>query len=507
MSINNIIDSFYHVFVKIKDLYGKIKTDNSHEIWTLISTLLHENSSIVTQIYKKARTESNIREIVLNYTDKEEKLLKQIETEENVIFKLSLMVTVLHQILYNLMSTKDHYMMILDGQKEMIVLKKDIKYYVHVSDKLEKNIFFHAYILVIALESLFDTSFYLGADFEYTGIDPVYKRKKIQLAQLNFEHNTDSRSMIMIVSPSELEPTVMKNFIRLVMCNHRIKKILHGSDALDIPYLYEQMLENNPTKITKFTRGLIDTRFLCEYYKINKGEPDHKCSIYDALLYFKTVSPEKFEELNRIVDEEMPYKHDVTWNIYRLSTAHVKYALYDVIFLKYFYYSIIRMATEESSDMLEQKVIIELYKKVLFELTQFVYLDNNKIVFVKAKCKEEIDPINNYMVRHPRKILKLIDIYNQISKKLITVDPKVEIDKIFNVNHFKRMIEIIIKKIVYTLATRKFTIYKDKTTVWSSKLDNSYLFEFFDEMNYLYLGQMFRELEKILDTRLKILFT
>lgn len=505
-NITSVIDSFHTVFMKVVELWKKLGSDNGPEIWKNICEIIHENHTVITQIYKKVRNEKLIKETKLNYSDTEQHILSRINTEANHLVKLGLMVTVTHQIMYKVMNLPSNFDMEFNGRTEMIGLDRDITYAVHVADKLEKNILFHAYILIIALESVFDTKFYLGADFEYTGLDPVYKRKKIQLAQLNFEHKTDPRSAIWIVGPSELDPVIMKNFVRLIMCNKRIRKILHGSDALDIPYIYEQMLENNPTKIIKFTDGLIDTRFLCEYYKINKGAPDHKCQIYDALLYFDTIDQAKYTELNNIVEEELTYKHDVMWNIYKLSTAHIRYALYDVLFLKYFYYGIIRKAALDGTNVQEQKNIIILYKNVIYELTQFVYLDNNKIVFVKTKCKEEIDPVNNYMVRKNSRVLKLVDIANQIGKEITTTNPYVELDKLLKVNHFKKILEIIIKKIIYTLVSRNYVIYKDKMNIWPDKLSNEYLFGFFDERQYVYLGKMFREIEKILSLKLKLLF-
>ncbi len=508
MSINTVMDSFQHVFVTIKNLYDELNTTNKNEIWTKISIILHENNSLIAQIYKKVRKDPLIGKTKLKYNDKTEDLFNQTKTEKNSIIKLGLMTTVLHQILYHLMSIDEHCEMIMDGQSEMRILKKDIKYYVHLSNKIEKNIFFHAYILIISLESLFNSHLYVGIDFEYSGMDPVYKRKKIQLAQLNFEHDADLKSMIMIISPNELDPIIMKNFIRLIVCNGRIKKILHGSDALDILYLYEEMLENNPTKIKKFTRGLIDTRFLCEYYKLTKNDAsNHKCYIYKALSYFGVVSPEKDAQLEKFLEEDLPPLHDLNWNIYQLTKQQILYAQYNVIFLKYFYYAIIHLATEDSVDPLVKKDIIELYKKVLFELIQLVYLDRKGVVDIGSKCKAEVDPINNYMIRHQGKILKLIDAHNEISKNLITANPKVEIDTIIKVNYFRGLVTNIIKKMVYTSAARNFTIYKDKSTVWSNGLDNAYLFEFFEENNYPYLGKMFKESEKILDQRLKMLFT
>lgn len=522
MSTIDNIDSLYELYKDIIKLYSELDKDNKVTIWEKISLLMHTQSNVFVNIYRKLRHDSTRREITIPYKDKLSDLNTQIETETNLIMKISLIIAVLHQIVYNLLSGENNYKLLLDGQSEMIVLKKKIKYYISISDKVEKNIFFHAFILLIAVESLFNTHFYVGLDFEYTGIDPVYKRKKIQLAQMNFEHNTDLRSIIMIVSPDSLnksEPItnnigiMMKNFVRLIMCNGHIKKILHGSDALDIPYIYNEMLENDAIKIMKFTRALIDTKLLCEYYKLNLSTPsDSVCKMYTVLDYFKVISPEKIVELDFMIEELGPHQ-DLRWdNIQKMPKNQLLYALYDVIYLKYFYYQILFLATEETTDPLKKKSIMTLYKHVLYELTQFAYLERNKITFVQSKCKEEIDPLNNFMIRHggigkPQKILKLIDVYNKIYTGLVTVDPVTEIDSILKVNYFKVLVETIIKKFVYTIAGRNFTIYKDKNTVWSEKLTNSYIFEFLNEkMDYKYLGRMFKDLESTLELRLKMLF-
>lgn len=371
-----------------------------------------------------------------------------------------------------------------------------------MSIKNEQNIFFHAFILLYALESLFNRHFYIGIDFEYTD-------KKIQLAQLNFEHNISLKSIIMMVSPNELEPEMMENFIKLIICNKYIKKILHGSDSLDIPYMYEHMLGNDPIKIRRFTRTLIDTRFICEYYKLNRPTgADNRCSVYDedpnrsAVYYFGVVSKEKQKELTELL-QSLPNHFDITWFIHKMPRSQVLYAQYDVIFLKYFYYRMIYVATQDGKDDIEKKAIIDLYNHVLYELTQFVYLEKRDITFVMAKCKEEIDPVNNYMVRKPGQIQKLVDIYNKVSIGLITYGPKVEIAKLLKVNYYKALIVTIVKKMVYTIISKKCKVYKDKSTIWTDKLDNQYIFDFLKKMDYHYLNHMFKEIEKILENRIR----
>jgi hypothetical protein len=517
MEANDNINTLHNIYLQIV----KLHEGNPPDVWNQIATLMHTNSDTFARIYRKVRHHPELSKINILYNDKLSNLEAQIKTEADPLVKLSLMIAVLHQIIYQLLSMEGNYKLKLDGQEEMIILKKKIIYYVSVSEKPERNIYFHAYILLISLESLFNSHLYLGLDFEYTGTDtsfksadPLKKRKKIKLAQLNFEHNSDLRSIIMIVSPDalDLDPPIMKNFIRLIMCNGHIKKILHGPDALDIPYVYDQMLNSDPTKIIKFTRAFIDTKVLCEYYKLNLEPPsDSICKMYDVLLYFKVISDEKMEQLNQM-QEELPHPNEIVWDIHKLPESQLLYAQYDVIYLKYFYYQMMTLAADQVSDPLAKKSIMTLYKHVLFELTQFSYLERKEITFVQAKCKEEIDPINNYMIRYfkpnaPPKILKLIDIYNQISPNIVTTDPTVKIDGILKVNYFKAPVATIIKKMTYTLASKIFTIYKDKNTVWPTKLDNSYIFEFFEtKMDYKYLARMFKGVESILESKLKMLF-
>lgn len=141
-------------------------------------------------------------------------------------------------------------------------------------------------------------------------------------------------------------------------------------------------------------------------------------------------------------------------------------------------------------------------------MTQFSYLEKWKITFLVNRCKEDVDPINNYMVRHSNKILKLIDIYKQISDGITTVNPKASVDKIIKVSYFKEPVTTIIKKMAYTIISRKYKVYQNKSTIWTDKLDNKYVFDFFEkQMNYNYLNMIFKEIELILETRITMIFT
>ena len=495
---NNIITDFQIFYQKIYDIYGSDLDTNKK--WTDIATYMNENNSIVKKIFSITKNIDIAKDILLDYESTISQLNDLIGLEADLMVKSSLIISALHNMVYDLLSQGENYYFMLNGTEEMAVLKKDIKYFINISIKPEQNIYFHAFILVYALESIFNKRFYVGIDYEYTN-------KKIQLAQLNFEHKQDLRGIIMVVSPNELEAIMMENFVKLIICNKNIKKILHGSDALDIPYMYLHMLDNDSPKIIKFTKSLIDTRFLCEYYKLNNiGEHDNRCSIYDieqnssAIFTLGLITEEQQKKLSELMDSISP---DHVWNIHRLDRPQTQYAIYDVLFLKWFYYRIIYLATEKVESDLEKKATIEFYKKVIFELTQFTFLEKKNITYLLSKAKTEIDPINNYMVRKSNAILKLIDIYNDVSINITTGTPKTDIDKIMKVNYYKKPLSILLKRMTYAIISKKCRIYKDKNTIWDQKMDNQFIFEFLNTMEFYYLERMFREIEKILELRIK----
>ncbi|ANB50751.1 hypothetical protein [Powai lake megavirus] len=497
-SIDDIATNLQIFYQKILDIFQS--KSSPIDKWKLIASYIHENNNIIVTTYKNLKKQVVNSDIGLDYNIDFNQINKQIAKESNNIIKCSTIILGLHIIVYDLMSQEGNYSFIFDGKKEMAILKKDIMYYVSISSKNEQNIFFHAFLLIFALESLFNKYLYVGIDFEYTN-------RKIQLAQLNFEHNHTDKSMILIVSPNELEPIMTDNFIDYIVCNKNIKKILHGSDSLDIPYMYNHLLQDDPSKIIKFTRSLIDTRFLCEYYKLTRSEPsDNKCSIYDedssrsAIYYFKVVSDDQQRRLAELL-ESMPSPHDRDWYIHKMPVSQVQYAALDVLYLKVFYYRMIYVATEDESTDLGKKNIMDLYKNVLNEITRFVYLERNNVTYLMATCKKDVDIVNNYFIRTSNGILKMIDIFNQVSLNLETTSPKIIVDNFLKINHFKTPVVTIIKRLVYGFISQKCRVYKDKSTLWTDKLENNFIFDFMEEMKFNHLLKMYQDLAITLQTR------
>lgn len=501
VSIDDLAVEFQIYHQNIYDLYFSQDTDKDK--WHKIAVFMNDNDNLLVDIFDLIKNNDERKNINLDYDLKLKDLYQMISEESDSLRKISLIILSLHQMIYHLMTIDGNYYFKLLGRDEMAVIKNDLTYYINMSIQNSDNIYFYAFILLYALESLFNSHFYVGVDFEYT-------KRKIQLAQLNFEHHQDLRSMIMIVSPRELEDRVMNNFIKLIMCNSFIKKILHGSDSLDIPYVYNNMLAEDPEKIIDFTKTMIDTKILCDYYKENHEEVhDNSCAIYDiepadsAIYFFRVVSLEQQDKLSAML-ESLPPPYDIQWNIHKMPQSQVLYAQYDVLFLKYFFYRMIYCGTKQDKTESEKKETIELYKHIIPELTQFVYLENNKITFLKSKCKEEVDVVNNYFIKKPKGIVKMIDVYNQLLPGLSTTSPVVDIDKIIKVNYLKTAVKIIIKRIVYGHLSRKCRIYKDKNTLWTDKLSNKFIIDFFKELQFNYLLPMFKELNQILENKVSL---
>jgi hypothetical protein len=202
-----------------------------------------------------------------------------------------------------------------------------------------------------------------------------------------------------------------------------------------------------------------------------------------------------------MIHERMGPPQDLVWNIHRLAKSQVLYALYDVLFLKYFYYQMIKMAYYNQPNVQKMNTIV-MYRHVLYETTQFIYLERREITFLLLKAKQEIDIINNYMIRHDNSVMTLITVFNNIFPAVITSDPTVDIDKLISVNYFRLQLTMLFKKIIYTQLSLRFRIYKDKNTIWNGKLSNDYIFALMDKLRFQYLSRVITSFISIINNRI-----
>lgn len=158
---------------------------------------------------------------------------------------------------------------------------------------------------------------YLGIDFEFNKITKT--TRDVALMQINLEN--DNYGEIFVLCQPILKDT---DILIKLLTTKLIIKILHGSDLLDLPYLYHQLLIT-PDNIYKFNKK-IDTKILCEYKKWQR------CSIYDILFNFKIISQEQLNKFDKTENRLGPL-YLINIDINNLNKELLEYSLYDVLYL------------------------------------------------------------------------------------------------------------------------------------------------------------------------------
>ena len=114
-----------------------------------------------------------------------------------------------------------------------------------------------------------------------------------------------------------LNPGEAFSLVKKILGNYRILKILHGSEALDIPYMFNDLIQSTKY-IIRFTNSFIDTRYICEYYNLENNLKDRKCKIYDFLLDHQIIDSKKVEELEKNSNDMGPI-YDIIISIYNIT--------------------------------------------------------------------------------------------------------------------------------------------------------------------------------------------
>ena len=280
---------------------------------------------------------------------------------------------------------------------------------------------------------------YLGIDYEFNKVSKT--DREVALMQINLENDSDN-GYIFVLYPPELSKENNQILLDL-LTNNKILKILHGSESLDIPYLFNQLLITKEN-IDNFCHGFYDTKYLCDYLHLESGEKG-KCSIYNLLVDNKVITEKKIIELEKIEQRTGPI-YLVEIKIHNMSDDILKYAFYDVIFLP------------------------ELLKKFLSK--SFVYthiipnisclINNYKRNFEKEYLilEEFIQKINMNFLFDGYHIVLLKDIWE--TYYWIMNDKNKYLENLKEIHYFKKFFEIITKFIVYYNIMKFFKVYKNK---------------------------------------------
>ena len=353
--------------------------------------------------------------------------------------------------------------------------RTNINYNLIIADDEIKTKLFILYLFVYYIESCTRRFVVVETDPDtlnskpHVGIDYEFNNRIIALMQLSFEtyssKTKETDSFIWIVNPGEFDEEQNRILIKYLMTNQDIYKILHGPDSLDIPYMYEIMFKNDKKTILEFTKKIIDTRFLCEYVRLSLNL-DRKCSIYDALKYFGTISDEKHKELED-THESMGPVQDISWNIHKMSSYHKQYALYDVLFLKHYIMDIYKKINNETPEYLYSYNYVN-------PIIRFVILDRRAVIEVVQEAKDEINPINNYMIRYKKENYTLVTIFNELIEKFkvcLKDNECIDFNFLLLVGFLRKSLLIILKKIVYYVIRENYTVFMKKDEKWNDRID------------------------------------
>ena len=231
----------------------------------------------------------------------------------------------------------------------------------------------------------------------YIGLDFEFNNRINKLSQIIYYEKIMNKydGVVFLIDYYDFTKKEQKFIIRKIYISD-IYKILHGSESLDIPYIYSILVSTK--NIIKFTKKLIDTVFLCYYKNINVKE-NTKCSLYYALLYNNIISEDTFNYLDKI-NKNMGKVYKIDFTIAKLNDNKIKYSVYDVIYLKKLY--------EKLCNIKEYKLIIQLTQFVLLVKQNIIILDTNN------KQNENIDYGKIMMVQYFKSTLSKLSKNNII---------------------------------------------------------------------------------------------
>jgi hypothetical protein len=271
----------------------------------------------------------------------------------------------------------------------------------------------------------------IGIDFEFNKVSKT--DREVALMQINIE-SSDSNGYIFILNPNKLDSNTKKIFIEFIT-RKDIIKVLHGSESLDIPYLFKQFFETKE-HIDNFCHNLYDTKYYCDYNNINNKKLN-KCGIYDLLYYYKIIDANKIKYFEKL-EKKLGPLYNITININKLSDNLLKYCYYDVIYLP----SLIKKILLKKNDV---------YKFIIPEISSIIhkYKNDNNNIF--NELINEIGKINTTLINNKIAINYFKDFMDKYPSYFHNLD---------KINYFKKTINVLVKLFIYNNLLNKNTLSK-----------------------------------------------
>jgi hypothetical protein len=299
-------------------------------------------------------------------------------------------------------------------------------------------------------------------NYKYLCVDLEFNNLKVALMQLYFVQD----NIIWLIDPSDL--FLKDNLIKL-FTNINIFKIFHGSESLDVPYIYNELLNKNLELIVKFNKKLIDTRFLCEYIKMLDLNIT-KCSLYDCLLYFDTIDLEQFDYLNQIT-KKMGKIYYIKWDVKNIEEKPnlIKYAYNDVLYLKDLQQDIYKLIISKYSNYTTSF-------KYINEIMRFVYSERHLVSNVHVMCKKFTNRFNNNRFVYNKINLSFSELYSKLFQDLIILN--INISFILKVGYVSNVMNFVFKYVLYDvllikLGLNEFEEILNKEILYESLINNN----------------------------------
>ncbi len=294
----------------------------------------------------------------------------------------------------------------------MIIICKDNK----TNKQLEKYI-----INFIKL----DGTKILGIDFEFNRIN---NERQIALCQINFENSFESsfesnkKSDIFLFYP----PNIKTSLLKKLLTTKNIIKILHGSESLDIPYLFNNIIKDSQKE---FCNNLFDTRYMCEYYN-SVNNLENKCKIYELLLNMKVITKKRYNELMNN-DKKLGDIWKITIDVKNMSKELIEYCVNDVKYLP---------------DLYRKFPKNDMYNKIIPSIANINFILRNKKLTDENNLDQLFTNISKYNLSKYFEHYTYIDVYITVFYWLMTID---HFYHLYSINYFKKILEVMIKNILY----------------------------------------------------------
>jgi len=353
------------------------------------------------------------------------------------------------------------YNLILNGAKEFSPNTNNIQYNIMKVDDDEKTMIMIDRIKMFIKNQ--ELNNYIGIDLEFNKVSK--ETKDIALMQINLENNSKD-AYIFIFKPSDLN----NDIIIELLTNTHITKILHGSESLDIPYIFNQLLVTKQN-IDNFCNNFYDTKFLCEYYNI-KNKIKKSCSIYKLLESHNIITPNKLEELEAI-EKDMGEIKDIIIDINNLNDNMLKYALYDVLYLPQLIKKLLSYGN--------------IYRYLLPDITHLIFKSKRNIEMDFQDLEQIINIQNNHFIQYNDTKFSLNTIYETYLYQCF------EFNNLIDINYFKNFFTIITKLIIYRYISKYFNVLI-KRNIKAEQIDYNEYYKWLS--NYKYITKLIKEKNK-----------